>query len=151
MKYKSMQAAFDADDFRETVGIAFELGTPNALIRIKDGTRVGLLHVMVWQDSAPGVKLMLDSGADPDVLSSIGETPLHHAVVLDALEIAKILLAGGADINARRGGTNETPLIMALLGKKRAFARYLIDQGADLDLVDNRGMSPRLIMVSLGD
>ena len=58
------------------------------------------------------VRYYLDAGADPnarDVSLGISETPLHRAAVMDWRNMAELLIAKGADVNAKGvGGT--TPL-----------------------------------------
>jgi ankyrin repeat protein len=48
------------------------------------------------------------------------------------LQIAALLLAAGADINAR-DNAGRTPLITAIVDKKVSFARFLIEKGADVN------------------
>lgn len=46
------------------------------------------------------VELLLENGADPNVKTSDGATPLHCAFQYCCFEVAKLLILGGADINA---------------------------------------------------
>ena len=46
------------------------------------------------------VELLLEYGADPNVKTSDGATPLHCAFQYCCFEVAKLLILGGADINA---------------------------------------------------
>jgi ankyrin repeat protein len=57
------------------------------------------------------IKLLLDTGADPNVKLEDGSTPLHFAIV--DYEDTKLLLEAGADKNARNN-SGKTPFDLAL-------------------------------------
>src|SRR5262249_9599321 len=58
-------------------------------------------------------------------------TPLHVACRGNNLEIVKLLLAAGADVNAK-GDDDRTPLHDAAGNKNAKFAELLIDKRADV-------------------
>ncbi len=74
-------------------------------------------------DNAPVVKALLEAHADPNVLSSYGETPLLEALVRDkGREVPLLLIRHGADPNRpNKDGrtalmsTNDTALLTAFL------------------------------------
>lgn len=47
--------------------------------------------------SPAGVQLLLDHGADPDVVGPLGRRPLHVALDMEQFDIAELLLKCGAD------------------------------------------------------
>jgi len=58
-----------------------------------------ILYYAVWADRKDVVKLLLDKGADPNIIINASMlTPLHGA---QSIEVAKLLLARGADVNAK--------------------------------------------------
>jgi len=68
--------------------------------------------------------------------------PLHKVAIWGDVEAAEVLLAHGADINAR-GEDDDTPLHRALAGGHLEMVQFLLSRGADPDLKDRYGGSPR--------
>ena len=66
-------------------------------------------------------------------------TPLLWAAMKGHLEIARMLIDAGADVNNRNG---ETPLYMAVSNGKLDIARMLIDAGANVNVQDEVGYTP---------
>ena len=60
-----------------------------------------------------------------------GRTPLHLAVALGQAEVVGVLLAAGADVNAR--GTASKPLHIAVERGDVEMAKFLIAQGANVN------------------
>jgi len=80
------------------------------------------------------VKLLLDHGAKVNVAQNDGGTALHFACDTGSLEIARLLLNRGADLEAK-DGYNETPLFLACtcLRGNMDIAKELVQQrGADI-------------------
>jgi len=85
------------------------------------------------------VKQHLAAGADVDVKGGwMGGTPLHYAVGEGRNEIAKLLIAKGADVNAK-GIYGTTPLHNAAT---KEIVELLIAAGADVNAKDERGKTP---------
>jgi len=59
-----------------------------------------LFAPITWGD-ANAVKLLLDAGIDCNVQRERGETALHHAIQMGKFDIARMLLAHGADPRIR--------------------------------------------------
>lgn len=62
---------------------------------------------------------MLKAGVDLSLRDPMNDTALHIAAMQNQLELIKILLDAGADINAL-GDAQRTPLLTALLHKRPA-------------------------------
>jgi ankyrin repeat protein len=94
---------------------------------------------------------------NPGLISSrdkVGNTPLHVAAMHNRVEIAELLLANGADVNAenyqkvemrdhkwRRWG--ETPLSLALWAyNNKPMVELLLTHGADPNVVLSYGVTP---------
>ena len=120
-----------------------------------------LLIFSVLQNNRELAELLLDEGADVNIrhnalfvkfpwedrISSSdavgGWSPLHVAVMEGNLEIIELLLAKGADVDARDLNAR-SPLHYAIIyGKEADIVKVLLEKGADVNAKDNRfGMTP---------
>ncbi len=78
---------------------------------VQDGRGMTALHEAVFFDSPnhSAMRALLDRGAVMDARGNGGETPLHLAAFLSRAATAEVLLAAGADPNAR-SDLGKTPL-----------------------------------------
>ena len=74
---------------------------------------------------------------DPAFVKSVapnGWTPLHAAAFADNAATAAILLAAGADVNARaKNKFDNTPLHVSMLSQSSEVAKVLMAHGAEID------------------
>lgn len=82
------------------------------------------------------VQSLIVEGADVDM--TLRRTALHAAAGRGDLDIIDLLLAAGADLEAR-DHEGRTPLFLALRGGHGEAARRLLDAGADAALVSDAG------------
>jgi hypothetical protein len=76
------------------------------------------------------VRLLLHNGANPNVWTSIwGTTPLHAASYRGNLEVVRLLLEYGADVE-RKNKEDRTPFEVALEGRHHEVALFLSFHGA---------------------
>jgi len=117
---------------------------------------------------APVVKLLLERGADwkirgfdrdtkPPKLSAAsaispiprgGFTALMFTAREGDLESARIMLDAGVDIN-HGDVDNVTPLVTAIMNKQFTLAKFLIDRGADVNIVDAGGRTALYAMIDI--
>ncbi|KAF2164251.1 hypothetical protein M409DRAFT_37098, partial [Zasmidium cellare ATCC 36951] len=71
----------------------------------------------------------------------IRATALHYAVSWGHLEMTKLLLDNGAEID-HATGQGWTPLLVAAQNGDRNIAAVLVDYGADLEQTNRRGWAP---------
>lgn len=86
------------------------------------------------------VKLLLAAGASPHLLDArMGASALHKAAQSGVVEIAELLVAHSAFIDLQAPTHGHTPLIDAVLHRKQAMVRYLLEAGANV-FIPARGM-----------
>jgi ankyrin repeat protein len=116
----------------------------------------------------PVVKLLLERGADwkirgfdretkPPKLSAAsaispiprgGFTALMFAAREGDLESARIMLDAGVDIN-HGDVDNVTPLVAAIMNKQYTLSTFLIERGADVNIVDAGGRTALYAMIDI--
>jgi hypothetical protein len=82
------------------------------------------------------VAALLDKGAKIDARDKEGITPLMWACSRGAVKLVELLIARGADVNARSSKRGHTPLVWA---KNIATVRVLLAAAADPSAVDKNG------------
>jgi len=92
------------------------------------------------------VELLITQGIDVNARGKDGSMALHAAVGRWQKEVAKLLLAKGADVNAetlsRWGVSGSSTLHVAATRGSRDLAALLIDGGANLNAKDSDGRTP---------
>jgi uncharacterized protein len=109
---------------------------------------------------APAIRLLLEKGANLNLTSTRGITPVMAAagqgsvdadtrgiyttedVQQRSIESLKLLLAAGGDINAKDPTRGLTPLHEAARWGWNDVVRFLVDHGANLEAKDSKGMTP---------
>jgi ankyrin repeat protein len=125
---------------------------------------------LMWaaaQGHAEMVKLLIKHGADVNARATVHEwsrrvtaegrpkdmnrgglTPLLYAAREGHIEVAKALLAGGADIDLPEPD-GATPLVIALMNLRWDFAKFLIEAGANVNDWDLYGQTPLYVAVDM--
>ena len=122
------------------------------------------LHWAAWTNALDIGRLLLDHGAEVDAATVVGATPLHYAVDQGHRAFAELLVSRKAQVNflptrvAQRPDMR-MPINMSILvpmivpartalhvavGRGRVdMVRWLLELGADTEVLDEMGMSPR--------
>jgi ankyrin repeat protein len=97
------------------------------------------------------VRALLQAGADPNIAAQNGQqiTALHAGVAGRNHDVCRLLLAGGADVNARQQG-GWTPLHGAAQQGDTALAEMLLAAGADRGLTNDSGETPAATAAGAG-
>jgi ankyrin repeat protein len=77
-----------------------------------------------------------------------GLSALHFAARQGAIAAAEALIAAGADVNQRCAGDRTTPMIVAAVNGQFDLVSYLLDKGADPNLVSEAGMFPLYAVIN---
>lgn len=92
------------------------------------------------------VREFLDDGTSPDAIDPQGDVPvIFYGVQIGELEIVRLLVEAGADVNVRNAYGNP-PLwvaMTALGGDPPGVVRLLLEHGADPGIKNNAGKCAR--------
>lgn len=121
-------------------------------LELCDYDKRSALHRAAEFDLAEIAQMLVNAGANVDVMDAWGDTPLHLAITLSSHRMARLLLASGARILPNRYG--RTPLHGSVFGRFPEDAAVLeetvsilLDAGADFDGVDAEGMTPIVVAI----
>lgn len=89
------------------------------------------LHWIVHIEDLALAERLLTAGADPNLRSGTGLSPLSLAIETQNTEMVRLLLAYGADVN-EVDLAGETPLLQAANTGKAPIVQVLLEHGADV-------------------
>ena len=91
--------------------------------------------------------LIEEGGGDMDQRDNEFWTPLHYAVFWRDVEMTKMMVTAGADVNLKTRGVygTMTPLHMAVLWGNVEIVRVLLAHKAIIDLVDDQGSTALML------
>ncbi|HET6319279.1 MAG TPA: ankyrin repeat domain-containing protein [Chloroflexota bacterium] len=89
------------------------------------------------------VSLLLERGAEVNTRArhQFGVAAIHAALAGPTPEVARALVAAGADVNATQSG-GETPLHETAFSGYLELSQFLLDQGADRTARNDQGRTP---------
>jgi ankyrin repeat protein len=118
-----------ASDLAVAAGLGLLGDCARLLPTADDASRQAALALAAMHGHARVVRLLLDTGTDPDRFNPDGfhahSTPLHQAVWSDRLDVVRLLAERGARLDLRDRLHDGTPLDWALHGNRAEIAAYL--------------------------
>jgi len=102
-----------------------------------------MLHLCMRLNARPGrnmMRMLLQSGANPQVLSGQGESPLDHAVMFQSEGMVNELLDGGAEIE-HLNSTGNTALLVAVNHGYVEMTKLLLRRGANALVANSEGVT----------
>jgi len=114
----------------------FLLVTPSAFAQNAE------IHKAAYSGDINKVQELLQRGVKPDERDSFGGTALHAAMFQKNMQIVKLLLQNGFNINAQGTQNGYTPLHDAVWANNLEAAKLLLDEGAKTDLRGKDGLTP---------
>ena len=98
-----------------------------------------LIQCSVKGGDAELCRIKLEAGSDPSSANSMGQTALHVAAIWGALEVGRLLVAAGANLEAKNQMGGVTPLMCAAQRDRTEFALWLVQRGANPMTTDDSG------------
>jgi len=145
LKYYPLHAAIFELDFGGMPEILDRLIRSGADVNRVDERSNGAppLVAALLDGQKDAARRLLISGADPNLKSRLGDSPLRLCVEHDDLETADMLLKYGANntINEAGGVLGKNALGHAVSNLNTAMVELLLNAGADPNFVDIDGMS----------
>lgn len=96
--------------------------------------------------NSKSVKLLLEAGADPNILTNNGSAALSKAAKLGRTEMVQLLINAGATIDYQDPTTGYTALCEAVdsqnMNRSHTIARLLLKNGANPNIQTNNGSTP---------
>lgn len=111
------------------------------------------LLIAAWEGDAERVRELVALGADIECVNTNGNTPLHLAIENLNVEVVRVLIGAGADVNRRDAIGSWTPLAHACDAVSDAaiqsnktpdneLIRMLVGHGADVNARTSQGLTP---------
>ncbi|AID46730.1 ankyrin repeat protein [Pigeonpox virus] len=108
---------------------------------IFDNTDPILSHA-IKHYSKPILHALIEKGVSINARDKYGKTPLHYAAsYCKDIDVIKLLLERGADVNAKSYVRNLTPLHSSYLKSPRVL-KLLLQHGADINSLDSYSLTP---------
>ena len=118
-----------------------------------------MIFEAIEMEDAVRIQQYLDSGADTNVRKDYDSaplielkatTPLILAIAVGNIEIIELLLADGADVNAK-AESDVTPLLLSIFKKDKRITELLLAHGADVNVKMEGGITPLHIAYAVGN
>jgi ankyrin repeat protein len=116
-------------------------------IQQKQTLQKRILHIASHSGCLEKIDNYIKSYGYTDDFDQYGMTPLHHAVIKNHVNAAKMLLDANAGVNILTAN-GKSPLHLAACGRSLVMLELLLNYGADVNQLDNDGYSP--LHVSVG-
>jgi len=107
-------------------------------ILLKHGA-VETLHGAAASGNIDEIKRLLSQGTDINAQNERGQTPLQLALNSDQMEVAELLVANGANVDAIDGQTGKAMLLS--VGGRKERVEFLLSKSADIEAKDDNGLT----------
>ncbi|KAI0145211.1 hypothetical protein GGR57DRAFT_481119 [Xylariaceae sp. FL1272] len=123
----------------------------NALTTREDFTAGTALQAACEASRVEIVRLLLESGADPNLGAGEDAPPVVAAALHAEEEILELLVQRKPNLDVFGGWDHSSPLINAAAFMPVSSLKLLLDAGADINLQDNDGDTALIVAASRGD
>ncbi|MHC4154047.1 MAG: ankyrin repeat domain-containing protein [Planctomycetota bacterium] len=110
--------------------------------KVQQAKNTKSLFEAVKKGDVEHVRKLITPRVDVNAKDRKGQTPLHFAARHGHEQIARLLIAGGADVNVNMSDESWTPLLDAASTGHTKLAKLLLEKGAKVDVGDDYGYTP---------
>ncbi|KAG4439135.1 hypothetical protein IFR05_005372 [Cadophora sp. M221] len=115
---------------------------------IDQDRKTPLLHSVCKQGYDDLALLLLENGADPMIRDKAGNTALHLLQLHESSgPLIELLMAKGADVNAKRPSDHQTPLHCMIGSLRESMVKYFLPYVSDWNVTDSHGDTPLHILL----
>lgn len=132
----------DIEEIRKALAAGATPNEINAAISVGKMQDVALMHLAAVGDHVDAVEELLAAGADKDPRDGNGMTPLLLAANMNCEKVVRLLVASGADREARENRQGLRPIHFAAMMGHDAVIVALLEAQADKNALDSEGSSP---------
>ncbi|XP_007528009.2 ankyrin repeat and SOCS box protein 3 isoform X1 [Erinaceus europaeus] len=109
------------------------------------------LHLAASQGHWKIVQILLEAGADPNITTSEETTPLFLAVENGQIDVLRLLLRHGANVNGSHSMCGWNSLHQATFQENAEIIRLLLKKGANKECQDDFGITPLFVAAQYGN
>uniref|UniRef100_A0A4W3GKR7 Transient receptor potential cation channel, subfamily A, member 1a n=1 Tax=Callorhinchus milii TaxID=7868 RepID=A0A4W3GKR7_CALMI len=127
--------------------------TSEYLLNIPDKTHCSPLHLALHGGNMETIKICIENGAKLDFQQDDIPAPLHFACMQGQIKVVKLILSKFTAANSILNvldDVKQTPLHKAAMYDHSHLVEYLIEQGAEMNIVDCETRTPLLWAASRG-
>ncbi|XP_060583459.1 ankyrin-1-like isoform X3 [Ruditapes philippinarum] len=125
-------------------------GDPN--MWIEDSARISaksFLHVCCEKGRIRCVKVLLDYGAQADIMGSWGQTPLMLCMLIEYFDIAELLINSNKSVIDQQDSSGNTPLHYAIGNDSVEGVKLLLKYKPDVSIFNIFGITPIMKICSM--
>eukprot|EP00833_Pecoramyces_ruminatium_P014841 jgi/Orpsp1_1/1188873/evm.model.d7180000067864.1 len=146
-----MLSCLGLEPCRETINILIEKGADLDIQDTLHQDTALTLACTQYQNSIIIKDLIIRGKANINLANGEGNTPLILACQNDIINIPKLLVDYGAEINARNTQDQSSALLVTINSCNYSMMKYLIDHGADINIRNCRGETPLMIACKINN
>lgn len=142
-RYSSEHLLFCAIDQKDLHIISFLLKSTKIDLKVENSSGNRIVHAAAESGDKQILKEVLSAGSSANVVNSLGQSPLHLAILGGFEEAAIYLINEGATINRPRCySLNEAPIHTASRLGFLKILEHMMNRGSDLNVQLNDGSTP---------
>ena len=109
------------------------------MLQLTNKEKEDLLHLACENSQISLIKTLLKCNVNINSMNAEGLSPLHLAAIKGDIEVTKLLINEGADIELKDSKHGSTPLLYACQNGRTKTVQTLLENGADINAKSSNG------------